>query len=318
MATRLLICIAAATLLVGCRSTSSTALSRTGDDQMYKDGHCLAGVPVRVKVPTHLQIHITEDVMLQSDAGTGRLTPVKFDQPMLNVSTNLRYTEKVFTVDVKRPAAGKAQWEMEFGDDQYFDKISAEIEDETIEQVSAAVNSLLGTILPGGASRSSLAVANSPEVLKELKVVAGSRSVAWSEFDINDCDFEEQVRSFVDIHLNSCHQCATRPWNAKLPPQGSEMMPTPAATPNMAPAIAPIPVTSATLPSRHSPAARGMGQSSPGSAVAPATFAQPLGPRLPSNQGAQLRAPAPYPAPATNFVQPPYVQAGATNPLPRQ
>ena len=174
---------------------------------------------------------------------------------MLNVASNLRYTEKVFTVDVKRPAAGKAKWEMEFGDDQYFDKVSAEIEDETIKEVSAAVNSLLGTILPGGASRSSLTTGNSPDVLKELKVVAGTRSVAWAEFDINDCDFEEQVRSFVDIHLNSCHNCATSPWNAKLPPGGIEMMPAPGTAPVGAPipAVSPLPSVTPVVTPRVAP-----------------------------------------------------------------
>jgi hypothetical protein len=44
------------------------------------------------------------------------------------------------------------------------------------------------------------------------------RVVAIAMFDINACDFEDQVRTFVEHHVNQCHDCASDACRAPAAP----------------------------------------------------------------------------------------------------
>lgn len=192
----------------GCKSMTSTALNRRSNDMLVQDTHSSNGVPIRVKVPSHLQVHITETYVLQQDKDTQKWEAVSMPQPLLDVHTGLRYTEKIFTVDFKRPAAGTSKYEAEFSDEQYFTKIKHELEDKTIKETSEAIGGLIGAIAKAG-GRSSLATPSA-----DIKnILTGERSVAWAEFDINEPCFEQNVQAFVHEHLNCCHNCSNPPWS---------------------------------------------------------------------------------------------------------
>lgn len=191
----------------GCKSISSTALNRRSNDLLVNDCKSTSGVPIRIKVPSHFQVHITETFMMQNEGSNKKWEIVKVPQPLLNVETNLRYTDKIFTVDFKRPAAGTSKYGAEFTDEQYFASIQHELEDKTIAETSAAIGNLIGAIskAAGGATVTPPANAN---------IFTGTRTVAWAEFDINDPGFEEQVQAFVHHHVNCCHSCANPPVSA--------------------------------------------------------------------------------------------------------
>lgn len=216
MKKRVLAAFCAATMAVtGCKSMTSIALNRQPDDQLVRNCHRTSGVPIRVKVPSHLQVHVTETYILQKVNSEWK--PVKLPQPLLNVQSNLRYTEKIFTVDFKRPAAGTSKYDAEFTDDQYFKKIQHEVEDRTIKETSEAIGGLIGAIARAGGGRASLAQRGSTDT----DLLTGERSVAWAEFDINEPGFEESVQAFVHEHLNCCHSCENPPWDYEVHyPQG--------------------------------------------------------------------------------------------------
>jgi len=206
-----------AALFVGCTSISSTMLNRLETDDFVgnSNGKLKAngaarpfkGVPITLRVPTHVDISIQEKVRFCLNGNT--LTPLRSTRRHLWVETDLVYTDKVFTVDVKRPAAGTANYTLEFGEKtadldnrQYFKNIKSRIVDETIKDVTAAINTVFSA-LPSGRNGEPAGVAGS----EGLVFFEQTRTVAWKRFDVDMVDFEMQVAAFVRDHLNNCNSC---------------------------------------------------------------------------------------------------------------
>lgn len=153
--------------LLGCTSVKSTALNRTETDVFIGNSngkpraHCAArpfnGVPITLRVPTHLDVVIKEKIYLKLGEEKGSLSRLKADKRSLFVETQIIETDKVFTVDPKRPAAGQLDYTMKFGADesgadggkdnsQYFSSIKSRIQDDTIKDITGALSSTqLGT-----------------------------------------------------------------------------------------------------------------------------------------------------------------------------
>lgn len=199
--------------LGGCKSISSTPLNRHDNDSYTRNvdptrermqARPFKGIPITLKVPTHLEVSIVETYYIYNNA--------KSDEPVsltefgsspgnrnLSVSANIVETNKVFTVDFKRPASGSLSYNATLGEDQYFDSITNTIVDTTITDVTNAITSI-APLLGVGTSAA-------PEFVGDQikdNVIVANRVVAFQRFDINACDFEEQVRIFLDQHLNAC------------------------------------------------------------------------------------------------------------------
>ncbi|QDT96703.1 hypothetical protein [Gimesia aquarii] len=214
-------------LCVGCSSIKTTVYDRLEDDTVIAnpDKH-LKGVPVSLKVPTHLELKIEEKTFWRVE-GT-EMMPVTSCRPTRTVSHDVKYIEKVFLVDPVRPAAGptgEGVTSNSFGfsfksddlsDDQlekgetksyeYSGKgqlsgLHYHIEDRTIERSAELLASSLkflkafpqtGATVSGGDDKQKL----------ELNVLETTRVIAWSRFDLNSEHFEEDVMGFLDTYLN--------------------------------------------------------------------------------------------------------------------
>lgn len=204
-------------LFTGCTSISSTLVNRTDSDIFIGNSngnvksHCQArpfkGVPITLRVPTHLDIAVKETIFLRPTDDKSELVRVRTPKRHLFVEANLVETDKVFAVDVKRPAAGTLDYTMEFGDNannldnsQYFKEIKNKIADKTIQDVTTA----LETVVP---SLQKLAATPTTAGSDLKDVIQENRVVAWKRFDLDTHDFEQQVGMFLEQHLNCCNSC---------------------------------------------------------------------------------------------------------------
>ena len=205
--------------MAGCTLMKSTMLTRFDDNsfagqsngvpQQHGQPRPFRGVPVALKVPTHVDVAITETYFLYlADAKNGNRTlqEAVFDDPRvprnLDVKITPIMTKKLFTVDFVRPAAGTLDYKAEFTNDQYFSSIENTIVDETIQDITAAIK----TVAP------SLGLQATAEIGTNLasRVATATRTVAYARFDIDAPDFEEQLNSFVLLHVTGCHGCQGR------------------------------------------------------------------------------------------------------------
>lgn len=203
---------------MGCRGVRSTVVNRNsdntfignsnGDPKIFDKTRPYTGIPIRVNVPTHLDVAIMETYYIQQKSD-GKLEEVEFPdyQPRnLTVQPSIVNTPKVFMVDFVRPAAGTMDMDINFTSDQYFKDIKNKIVDETIQDITKAIESL-SPVLTKAATKSTKAAVGAK--LENL-YVQGTRTVAYARFDIDDSDFEAQVAEFVQVQLNGCHACSGR------------------------------------------------------------------------------------------------------------
>jgi hypothetical protein len=128
---------------------------------------------------------------------------------LIDVNTNLEYTEKVFTVDFPRPIAGSLTLGasgdgLTFDGEQYFSKIRGDIDDDTLEDL----NTIVGTELPklkqtfNSAINSARSLPSAVGNLTDLDIQ--ERVIAYERFDISECGWEARMQEFIDTHVNEC------------------------------------------------------------------------------------------------------------------
>lgn len=204
--------------LTGCQSFSTTMLNRRGDNSLQGNSNGVAklfhktrpykGIPIKLKVPSHLDVSIKE--VYYAGIKGDRIESLLPDTRLLSVETEIIKTDKVFTVDFKRPGAGSLDLDLAFNKDQYFSQIVSKLDDSTIEEAGKlAAQIIRSTRQFAKTSREP----NPTEIaaLESKGIYREQRTVAYQRFDINDCDFEFQVESFVNLHLNACNDCSCAP-----------------------------------------------------------------------------------------------------------
>ncbi|GIW95048.1 MAG: hypothetical protein KatS3mg110_3089 [Pirellulaceae bacterium] len=193
-------------LLAGCTSMRSVMLHRNESNTAWEKTRHLPGVPITLKVPTHLQITVLEKHFLSKD-GT-QYHRVDLPVPVRRVQMDFQYTERIFTVDFKRPAAGTLDLKVRFrNDQQYFEQIEQRVIDQTIQDVAK----LIGAIAPRGLAPAVAASAVPPDLVEIESVVA----VGW--FELDDPAFEQQVAAFLHCHLNQAHDAWVVPPGVESP-----------------------------------------------------------------------------------------------------
>lgn len=217
--------IALLATLTGCTSISSTMLNRTETDFYFGnsngrtkcDGQSrpLKGVPITVRVPTHLDVAIKESIILAKDTEKNELYQLASTRRHIFVEASLVESDKVFTVDPKRPAAGTMGYTLLFGDkakagdpdnSQYFKSISYQIKDRTVNEVNASLNTLLPLLARQSMTGRQASAGEQISIIQEEIVGV----VAWKRFDLDAPDFEAQVECFVEQHLNCSDSCQQR------------------------------------------------------------------------------------------------------------
>lgn len=215
-------------LIAGCTSISSTLLNRSDDDTFYGNSNGeqglhdttkpFKGIPITVRVPTHVDIYVREKVRFL--VGTDEIDYLVTPTRNLSLDTKLIYTNKVFTVDPKRPAAGSLNYTMDFGDgrpnDQYFEQIKSKITDQTIEDITTALATVT-TAITTSTEENEGSKSNLP-----AGVLEKTRTVAWKRFDVDALDLEHQISEFVGVHMNNCHSCDSKLENCHVCPQVTE------------------------------------------------------------------------------------------------
>lgn len=140
--------------LAGCKSIQTTFLERNplsgGTDCIDLDGY-----PITLKVPTHLRLTLYETTFLEqkspvNNQANGWEVITVNGKPMTTTTftTQLIETEKIFTIDHKRPCAGQNKYGVNFTDDQYIDQMSSALTDDAIRQSGIAVSRAI-TLLSG-------------------------------------------------------------------------------------------------------------------------------------------------------------------------
>jgi hypothetical protein len=112
---------------------------------------------------------------------------------------------------------------MNFGDGangQYFTNIESYIQDETIQDITEALQTITDSVtgLPKAKSTSYPVAAGEKN---KVVVFPEVRTVAWRRFDIDACDFEDQVAAFVSEHMNNCNSCESYQANDTAVIQGA-------------------------------------------------------------------------------------------------
>jgi hypothetical protein len=247
------VAIAITALVAGCTSISSTVLNRQDDDVFVGNSNGrprgdgqprpFKGVPMTIRVPTHLDIAIKENILLFR-APNGRMQRIKTAKRSLFVEPKCIETDKVFMVDVKRPLAGALNYKLVFGSNvsggpdnsQYFNEVKTHLADTTIQDVNTA----LGSILPLVAKLAAGDTNPSAPPL-DSTIATEVRTVAWKRFDLDAPDLHQQVAAFVEQHLNCCNDCHEYPDVADAPPASPTPITPWHAVPVAPPATPPAP-----------------------------------------------------------------------------
>lgn len=201
---------------LGCSSMKTTFFTRHEDDTLCKDNdHPVNGVPVMLKIPSHLEIKVQEVLHIHQNQANLTLLDTG-NRAIRIVEPQLRFTEKMFVVDPKRPFSGSSSYGFTFRGGSntdgskkpesghgYLSALKYQVDDETITNATtllASVAPLLGI----GVSKEQ-EPNNDPKTLNG--VLTTKRTIAYGIFDISSPNFEDDVRSFIELHVNQCNPC---------------------------------------------------------------------------------------------------------------
>ncbi len=137
---------------------------------------------------------------------------VSFNPPQYQVETQLEYTDKIFLVDFKRPAAGILDLtNAKMDDQQYFSQVQAQIQEKTIEDISGALNTIKEPLISLRAKKTNSArptSASTPEAEGTNDVQFQKSVVAIQRFDISEPGWEDNMTSFVNEKLGGSSAAA--------------------------------------------------------------------------------------------------------------
>jgi hypothetical protein len=187
-----------AMMLIGCRSAISTHVVPDPVEGGWKTER-MRGIPVTVKVPTHLEVRVIERRYLAPG------TFEKFHTALI-VEHEVREKDQVFTVDSVRPAAGKMTYTGKLENKlnpQFFSKFDTNIEDETIKDIAPLIPKLPDILTNLKRAKAiSLSTGNVPEVADS--VVRVDSLVAVKVFDVHDPNLTACVQEFLNQYVNNC------------------------------------------------------------------------------------------------------------------
>lgn len=195
-----------ACLFSGCTSFKSIILKKDFDGDY--SGNCLgqrvSGVPVKLKVPTHVQATIVESVAVDSKSGM----PIMFDKRQLSIETETIYSDKIFMVDIPRPFAGTLDLSgtgdgFALTEDQYLTAIGAKYEDKTIQDITSIIGS--------DNFKKILGVQTSLSAPSDFNLHEQTRIVAIKRFDISESCWHETMNQWIEGFMSSCEcDCSTK------------------------------------------------------------------------------------------------------------
>jgi hypothetical protein len=142
------------TFFSGCTSFTSTLIESGDDPCGRKDKTHLRGYPITLHVPTHVRVDLVEEFYFGKNGQNELSAPIKCNGNLLrtyDVRTQIIKTDKIFTVDYKRPAAGIINYNTRFTEDQYIAQVQTQLVDNTIVEVGNAVQRFMTNVATGQA-----------------------------------------------------------------------------------------------------------------------------------------------------------------------
>ena len=193
----------------GCSSFRTQAVNRCENDRLVVNpDRPMKGIPVSLRVPSHLDLCVIETTYWEKKDLPGRkptLLPLSTCRPTRTVAHEVRYTEKVFLVDPVRPLAGTQSYGFSFKQNTsinkdnsgkgYLQEVEYEIDDKSIKESASLLSNSL-SLLNAIQTSASQALPNTSNL------IATDRALAFSRFDINSPTFENDVAEFLDCHIN--------------------------------------------------------------------------------------------------------------------
>lgn len=224
-----LVAVAMLGTLTGCSAIRTEMWTRDQNDYLHPDSQCnpnskehLNGIPVMLKVPSHLDVRIVETIYAKHDPTKGQLDVVSFDRPHLNVEYETKYTEKMFFVDPKRVGAGSGSYGFTFAaaaaagaagitdsnkeapeGHGYLSSNKYKADDQTIVQSSVLLSTLIG--LKSGTNETA-----ESNLASKMDLIQTTRLVAYRRFDLGTPCVDQEVAAFLDQHMNCCHSCGPK------------------------------------------------------------------------------------------------------------
>jgi hypothetical protein len=213
--------LAIAAAMTGCCSFRTTAVDRTENDCLVVNPECpMHGIPVSLRVPTHLELSVIETTYWEKRGNPGKkpsLVPLSTCRPTRSVMHVIKETEKIFLVDPVRPAAGMSKYGFTFqsnsGDASkaadaagkgYLQNVQYKIEDKTIEKSAELFSNAVGLI-------TALRTAANSGDPNTSNLISTERVIAYARYDVNSPSFEADVAAFLDCHINhasnDCSPC---------------------------------------------------------------------------------------------------------------
>jgi hypothetical protein len=179
----------------GCTTLTSTMLHRKEDEQFVKNRHKpFKGLPMTMQVPTHLDVWVRETYFLTNTPEGYREVDLN-GQRFFDIETVPVKTKKVFVVDFKRPGAGSLKYSLGFNDEQYLNKIANKIEDQTLQDIADAVQTVSPVL--GGLPTKTAGKLSS-------RLTEATRDVAFRRFDLDRPTFELELNDFVAQAISQC------------------------------------------------------------------------------------------------------------------
>lgn len=212
-------------VFAGCNSIRTTVLDRSEAGCLTSKpiaGH-LKGVPVMVKVPTHVEVKVFQREFWYQDNDSDRLVPIKNEIPTRYVNTDLKQTEQMFVVDPQRPAAGTGIYGFRFASGAtspqegdlgkgYLRGIEYKSDDKTLTESAKLVNSIASFLLaPGAGAPGTLSSTQDLEFGQSVPIVSTDRLVSFRRFNINSPTIDADITTFLNEYLNNCQSCLEPP-----------------------------------------------------------------------------------------------------------
>lgn len=184
-----------------CNSIKTTPIDRQSGGQLSADCQSpLPGIPVMLRVPTHLDVEIKEVEYWTPSQGI--LRPLAGQTTSRHVSAEVQSIEQMFLVDPKRVASGSGAYGFQFDAKHaghgYLSGADYQANDTTLSQTSTLIASIAKTTgSPISAAEQDLASTSG--------VITTTRTIAFRKFDINSPSVDQEVKQFCDQYVNGIH-----------------------------------------------------------------------------------------------------------------
>ncbi len=206
--------------MTGCSSFCSSILGRGGDGKFSGRNIVTrsAGIPMKVKVPTHIEAKIVEKFFVDETKG---VAVVPENARILDVQTSKVYSDQVVMVDIPRPFSGTLDMSsdgIKLDSDGYLTQIGATFKDTTIKDITKVLESDVTKIIQTEA-KSKVRLDDEPDEEGEeedrsntVVLTPQLRVVAVERFDISNPGWQSAMNDWIERHMGNCNTTCIGHW----------------------------------------------------------------------------------------------------------